>query len=196
MMKGQDRMSTVNTKKWVERFVERCRAQKGLLKQPDIIQREVICKPLQNFFPERPMEEIQYLLLPYGMFKAKEWRQLQDTLKQMENNRIWNIVDQEIKYLKRIWKGPNVPVFIFPITNAHLSSERRPFRKNGVAFEKALFLFVAPDLPENEIKALLAHEYNHLCRLKKIKQGMDELTLEESVIIEGLGEYAVQELYG
>ena len=57
-------------------------------------------------------------------------------------------------------------------------------------------MFLSPDLPKEEIKALLAHEYNHVCRLDYLNQAPSKISLMDSLIIEGLGEYAVKDLYG
>ncbi|MER2088449.1 MAG: DUF2268 domain-containing putative Zn-dependent protease, partial [Sporosarcina sp.] len=45
-------------------------------------------------------------------------------------------------------------------------------------------------------KALLAHEYNHVCRLHYLALETYKIPLKDSLIIEGFGEFAVKELYG
>ncbi len=59
-----------------------------------------------------------------------------------------------------------------------------------------MFLFIARGLEKEELKALLAHEYNHVCRLQYVNKTLDEMTLRDSLILEGLAECAVEELYG
>lgn len=46
------------------------------------------------------------------------------------------------------------------------------------------------------MKALFAHEYHHICRLSFLKKSPQEMLLKDSLIIEGLAEWAVEELYG
>ena len=51
------------------------------------------------------------------------------------------------------------------------------------------------DLQKQELQALFAHEYNHVCRIHILKT-LDEMTLLDSLILEGLAEDAVKDLYG
>ncbi|WP_246031671.1 DUF2268 domain-containing protein [Salibacterium salarium] len=106
------------------------------------------------------------------------------------------VVEQEYKRLKKKWNGPESFIYIFPIKHVHLPDRKRAIQKNGVSFKEGIFLFLSPDIPLVEIKALLAHEYNHVCRLAYLKLDEKNIPLKESLIIEGLGEYAVKELYG
>ena len=114
----------------------------------------------------------------------------------MEAQNVWQIVKQEYKLLRKRWNGPKVSIYIFPIKNANAKSRKETPKKNGIAYRGALFLFLSPDLPKEEIKALLAHEYNHVCRLDYLNLAPNKISLMDSLIIEGLGEYAVKDLYG
>lgn len=49
---------------------------------------------------------------------------------------------------------------------------------------------------DNEIRALLVHEYNHVCRLAKNDKQEENYILLDSIILEGLAENAVRELVG
>ncbi|MGG3923607.1 DUF2268 domain-containing protein, partial [Geobacillus thermodenitrificans] len=68
--------------------------------------------------------------------------------------------------------------------------------KGGVAFADKLFFFLLSDHRDDEIAALVAHEYNHVCRLQKLPDGGKEATLLDAVIMEGLAEHAVAETVG
>lgn len=145
-----------------------------------------LCMPLQKLFPWASKEAIQYELLSNGLFQPFEWRQAKRLLR---NREIWPIVEQEYERLRNLWHGPDIPIYIFPITKG------AP-KKNGIAYSNGLFLFVSEVLQVDELHALLAHEYNHVCRLYYLKRKPNELSLQDSLVIEGLAECAVEELYG
>jgi uncharacterized protein YjaZ len=107
---------------------------------------------------------------------------------------MWRLVNQKYQRLKKKWNGPETPIFIFPIKDAHLPASKNVILKNGLTFVEAIFL--SPDLLREEIKAIFAHEYNHVYRLAYLDVDNKKLSLKDSFIIEGLGEFAVKELYG
>nr|WP_243847104.1 DUF2268 domain-containing putative Zn-dependent protease [Thalassobacillus devorans] len=109
---------------------------------------------------------------------------------------LWEVAAREYRRLKRKWQGPDTAIYIFPVAQFHLPSRTRQIVKSGLSFRRCLFLFLAPDVPDIEIKALLAHEYNHICRLAETKYKADEMPLKEALVMEGLAEYAVKEMYG
>lgn len=187
-------MSVIQTQSWLYNFVELCEKQSE--KDKSYIQREILCEPLKEWFPDINPEVVQYELLRQGLFEPDEWFTIKSTVKEMESKKIWHLVKQEYKYLRKLWKGPKVSIYIFPLKKANLKLGEQIPTKNGVAYKNALFLFLSTDLKEVEIKALLAHEYNHVCRLKYLDLMPDKISLRDSLIIEGLGEYSVKELHG
>ncbi|MGE7920434.1 DUF2268 domain-containing protein [Viridibacillus sp. NPDC093762] len=187
-------MSVIKTQPWLYEFIELCEKQSG--KGASSIQCETLCGPLEGLKPKANPEVWQYELQNYGLFEPYEWTHLKSTVKKLEDQKVWQIVEQEYQYLRRLWKGPKVSIYIFPIKNANMKSRKQTPSKNGVAYSGALFLFVSVDLPITELKALLAHEYNHVCRIKHLDLASNKITLKDSLIIEGLGEYAVKDLYG
>ncbi|KIL45379.1 DUF2268 domain-containing protein [Jeotgalibacillus soli] len=187
-------MPVVKTQLWLNKFVKACKQQ--LRSNHYINQCETICFPLENNFSEISPEEIQYELLSHGLFASNEWRQIEDRLKRMEQNNYWEIVDQEYQRLQKKWSGPEAAIFIFPIRNKNRLFGTNSTNKNGVAYKDAIFLFLSPELNETEVKALLAHEYNHVCRLAYLNLEANQIALKDSLILEGLGEFAVKELYG
>ncbi|TQR19002.1 DUF2268 domain-containing protein [Psychrobacillus vulpis] len=187
-------MPVIQTQSWLYKFVELCEEQSG--RGSAYLQREILCEPLMKLTPKVNPEVWQYELLNYGLFEPDEWLNIKEIVKEMETKKVWQIVKKEYRLLKKLWNGPKVSIYIFPIKIGNLKSTEQIPKKNGVAFRGALFLFVSPDLSSGEIKALLAHEYNHVCRLNYLDLAPEKITLRDSLIIEGLGEYAVKDLYG
>lgn len=187
-------MSVKETRNMLFAFVERCEEQNG--RGVESLQREIICEPVMNFFPKINSEVIQYELLKNGLFEPTEWKSVKKFVRELEVKNVWDIVKQEYKYLRELWDGPKVSIYIFPIKKEGVQRRKDIPRKNGIAYKKVLFLFVSPDLTKEEIKALVAHEYNHVCRLQFLNSLPAAISLNDSLIIEGLGEFAVKQLYG
>lgn len=187
-------MPVIQTENWLYKFVDLCEEQSG--RGAAYKQSEIICGPLVKLFPNVNLEVIHYELQRNGLFQPNEWRTIKNIVKRMEKQKIWDVVKQEYKRLRKLWNGPKVSIYIFPIKNGSAKSGEELPKKNGVAYREALFLFLSGDLTSEEIKALFAHEYNHVCRLDYLSLAPDRIPLKDSLIIEGLGEYAVKELYG
>ncbi|NYF26263.1 DUF2268 domain-containing protein [Sporosarcina sp. JAI121] len=149
-----------------------------------------------KLFPGISPEELQYELLNYGLFNPIEWTDIENQVETMETQHIWQIVEREYQLLKELWQGPEVPIYIFPLTQMNPGKSKQIPTKNGVAYKVGLFIFLSEGLPVGEIKALLAHEYNHICRLNYLGLETYKISLKDSLIIEGFGEFAVKELYG
>ncbi|QBP41144.1 hypothetical protein E2636_08380 [Paenisporosarcina antarctica] len=187
-------MSVIQTQTWVYNFVKRCEDQ--IRENSYFIQCETICVPLVESFSNVNPEELQYELLNHGLFDSDDWVTIGCTLIEMKKNNIWRIVEVEYQLLRCLWNGPEIPIFIFPIKKGSVEVENKFPTKSGVAYKGALFLFLSTEVPIEEIKALLAHEYNHVCRLNYLGLSPEKIPLKDSLIIEGLGEYAVKDLYG
>jgi len=187
-------MSVKETKNMLFTFAERCEEQNG--RGVESLQREIICEPVMKFFPKINSEVIQYELLKNGLFEPTEWKSVKKIVRELEVISVWDIVKQEYRYLRELWGGPKVSIYIFPIKKESTRWRNDAPRKNGIAYKKVLFLFVSPDLTKEEIKALVAHEYNHVCRLQILDSPPTAIPLDDSIIIEGLGEFAVKQLYG
>ena len=151
------------------------------------IQCEVICSPLVDVFLDAYPEEIQYELRQNGLFEPHETVDIVA----LEAKGVWQIVQEEYVRLKERWQGPAAAVYIFPITKVNALAN-----KNGIAYKDAVFLFVSAELEKEELQALFAHEYNHVCRLHYLNKSLDAVTLKDSLLLEGLAECAVEELYG
>ena len=177
-------MTVVSTDKWLEEyeFSRKSTSSDELYS----LQCSVLCGRLVKLFQEGYTEEIHFELQQQGLFLPEEEIDL-ERLKQMN---VWGCVEQEFMDLQQKWNGPTIPIYIFPITQ-----QQKITNKNGVAYPHSLFLFVG-EVEKQELQALFAHEYNHVCRLHHFKKSLDNMTLLDSLILEGLAECAVKELYG
>ncbi|MDN4495271.1 DUF2268 domain-containing protein [Ureibacillus aquaedulcis] len=160
------------------------------------IHRDMICDSLKEFFPEFTAEEIQEELLSRGLFDPDEGATISETLMGLEDKKVWKIVQHELNHLKQLWNGPDIPIFIFPLTKHRPIVDGAKVKKNGVSYNNVLFLFVCEELEIVELQALLAHEYHHICRLSYLDKSPQEIDLLDTLIIEGMAEFAVEELYG
>ena len=131
---------------------------------------------VEGIFPGLPPQAVYYELLQQGL--------LQKGKLELSLN-VWAIAELELGRLMQEWKGPDVPVYIFPITNSAV--------KNGVAYQGGICLFVSARVTVKELHALLAHEYHHMCRRPLVEEPP---TVKDSLIMEGLAEHAVESLYG
>ena len=134
------------------------------------------CELVRPIFPHTPPEAIQYELLQQGL--------LQKGNLSLTFN-AWQLIDQQFKKLQLAWQGPTIPIYIFPITHG--------FDKNGIAYKDGICLFISAQLPIRELHALFSHEYHHICRRLYVDEPP---TLIDSLIIEGLAEDAVENLFG
>ncbi|GLC89531.1 DUF2268 domain-containing protein [Lysinibacillus piscis] len=145
------------------------------------LQHTLLGNRLLDIFPNGLPEEIILALQQQGLFQAQEELTIQ--------NGYWQVVQREFEILQKRWAGPDIPIYLFPITQ-----EQKVTNKNGVSYPNALFLFIG-EIEEQELQALFAHEYNHVCRLSYLGKSLADMTLLDAVILEGLAEYAVEELY-
>lgn len=153
-----------------------------------------ICEHLEKYFDDASSEEIYRYLTLHGMYRP--YRNGAEIVSKLSNKNIWKIVDKEFKHLQKIWKGPDIPVFIFPSENRNRRMKQDFNGKSGVSFKDKLFLFLSEENDVKEIQALLTHEYNHTCRLTKYHKKEKDYTLLDSIILEGLAENAVRERLG
>jgi uncharacterized protein YjaZ len=161
----------------------------------------VICKKIlqnqsesgTNQEPPNPQHYYRYLL-HFGMYKPT--RQAKKTFNTLKQQDTWNLIEKLFSRYQQKWNGPDIPVYIFPMT-ANRSLFHPPYeKKSGVSFPDRLFLFLQPDLSETEIEALLVHEYHHVCRMQHADKPVEEYVLLDSIILEGLAEAIVAENCG
>ncbi|MED4268751.1 DUF2268 domain-containing protein [Geobacillus stearothermophilus] len=154
----------------------------------------LLCGRLSSFFKGASAREIYSYLRLYGMYRST--RQAERLLPEMKERRLWERLGRLYERQRGIWKGPDVPVFLLPADDENRKLLREFRGKGGVAFADKLVFFLLPDHRDEEVAALVAHEYNHVCRLKQLPYGGKEATLLDAVIMEGLAEHAVAEIVG
>lgn len=148
-----------------------------------------ICERLIPYFNELNANAIYHQLLRFGMFKPS--RAAKNTFETMLKENKWDKMREIYLHYRKKWDGPEIPIFLFPIEQSgglFRSAERT---KSGVSYQDKMFLFLSGNADEKEMEALFVHEYHHVCRLNKLKGKLENYTLLDSMIIEGLAEYAV-----
>ncbi|MFE8696364.1 DUF2268 domain-containing protein [Cytobacillus sp. FJAT-53684] len=153
-----------------------------------------ICQKFMESFLEDNPDKIYNYLRTFGMYKPN--RKTFANYQQMKELNIWDCAEKIFDKYKKQWRGPDIPVYIFPIASSNGLFTKQENRKSGVAFKDKLFLFISPFEDEQELEALFVHEYHHICRLKKQNKRLEEATLLDSIILEGLAEYAVETCCG
>ncbi|MBT2689039.1 hypothetical protein J7I93_12670 [Bacillus sp. ISL-47] len=121
-------------------------------------------------------------------------RNSQNTFRELREKDAWRLVEKIYLKYKHKWAGPDIDVYIFPAAAGGLFS--RKAGKSGVSFKNMLFLFLTPDLDEKELEALFVHEYHHSCRINSQRKSLEEYTLLDSIILEGLAEHSVEMYVG
>jgi uncharacterized protein YjaZ len=173
-------LGVVNTKKWLSEYGD------SPIK---------LCEKLVKYFNGNSKKEIYEYLYMFGMYKPSMFSK-NDQVKQLTESNYWQEVDKLYTSLKVKFKGPDIPIFIFPINQRHSRMMEENKGKSGLAFSDKLFLFLSDNLDATEIKALLTHEYHHVCRLSSINKQEKQMTLLDTIILEGMAEYAVKEECG
>lgn len=153
-----------------------------------------ICEKLKEHFNGALAYEIYDHLTQHGMYQP--FKNGHEVVYQLQNNKVWEIVQEEKQRLQKGWEGPNIPIFIFPSDKYNRKLKQDYNGKSGLAFKDKLFLFLSEDNTEKELRALITHEYNHVCRLSKFQKREEDYVLLDSIILEGLAENAVRERLG
>ncbi|MBU9721797.1 MULTISPECIES: DUF2268 domain-containing protein [Bacillaceae] len=135
-----------------------------------------------------PDEMISFLysqgMLPIEGFKVK-WSDWVEELKASK----FSFLDKEYGGLRKLYKGPDVDVFLFPINICNGSLMEEMNGKNGVSFNDGIALFFHKDISLKELQALFTHEYHHVCWLYFHQKDEESVTLLDSLIMEGLAEW-------
>jgi uncharacterized protein YjaZ len=173
-MKEVGNMGVINTLDWLEK---------------DFRNPIKICEKLVPYFENQPAIEIYKQLQEFGMYKPS--RQTWDTIEIMKVEEAGNLVQRFFDHYKKKWGGPDIPIFLFPLNQSRGFFIRQDKGKSGVTFSDKLFLFLSNMDDHKELEALFVHEYHHACRLNRLKGKMDNYTLLDSIIIEGLAEFSV-----
>ena len=149
-----------------------------------------ICERLKPYFNGESPHEIYSLLLNFGMYRPSG--NSNKNLNNMVDNKAWSLVQRLFQKYKDKWSGPDVPIFLFPLgQSGGFFMRQKEEKKAGVSFPDKMFLFLSDLKDPREIEALLIHEYHHVCRLQALNKKMEDYTLLDSIVIEGLAEYTV-----
>jgi uncharacterized protein YjaZ len=149
-----------------------------------------ICEKLLPSFNGQRASNIYKQLTEFGMYRPS--RSTKEIFHSLKANNVWEEVDFIFQEYKRKWGGPDIPIYPFPIGQERSFFSRQEEKvKGGVSYPDKMFLFLSNSLTAKELEALFVHEYHHICRLKKQTKRYEEYTLLDSIIIEGLAEYAV-----
>ncbi|WP_246938617.1 DUF2268 domain-containing protein [Bacillus pinisoli] len=173
-------MAVIDTKEWLSQSGE------------NPIQ---LCEHLVKYFKGNSPREIYDYLCLYGMYKPSIFNRNKEVNQLIELD-YWSEVDKLYRSLRKKQKGPDIPVFIFPINQRETRMMEENKGKSGLAFYDKLFMFLSPNLEIIEIKALLTHEYHHVCRLKYLNKEEESMTLLDAMVLEGLAELSVKEECG
>ncbi len=186
------KLSVINTSKWLREFI---RQRKKVGSQQYLeLQREVLCEPIAEYFEEYHAVQLQKYFLENGLFYPDA--KILNELKGLEKKNIWKLLQKFYETLKEEWNGEEATIFVFPVEKRNEIIMKELSGKMGISFNQVILLFMTKDLSEKEIKALLTHEYNHVCRLTAQKKEFNELTLLDSILIEGMAEVAVEKTVG
>ncbi len=153
-----------------------------------------ICGKLRDLFDGAYASEIYDYLSLHGMYSPLTTGK--DRIIKLQSNQVWRIVQNEAQVLQNMWRGPDIPIFIFPSDTSNQTMTMEFNRKSGLSFKDKLFLFISEENNEAEIRSLFTHEYNHVCRLNYYPKHEDDYTLLDTIILEGLAENAVRERFG
>jgi len=168
-------VGVIETNKWLE---------------DDFYEPTSICEHFKATFNGDKTQNIYRYLMDFGMYKPS--RRSKQTFEKMKELDTWNKIDRFFKKYKKKWNGPDVPIYIFPFQ----ASWRGDENKSGVSFPNQLFLFIGEVENDKELEALFIHEYHHVCRIHHQKKDIENYTLLDSIIMEGLAELAVKKNCG
>lgn len=149
----------------------------------------IMCEKLLPYFETNNPRDIYEYLLSFGMYRPS-WS-TERIFQALVESKTWDRVAIIFKKYQDKWQGPEVPVYIFPKQPVR-SRSISGVNKSGVSFKDKLFLFLTDIDDEKELEAVFVHEYHHICRMNKQKKHIDEYTLLDSIILEGLAEHAVK----
>lgn len=191
-LQGANKVTIIHTNKWLRDFIRKRKETPSKLYFE--LQREVICEPISACFEEYNSYQLHRYFLENGMFYPDT--KIFSEVKMLEKKDVWGLVSKVYTSLKENWRGEEVTIFILPIEKRNERLMKELNGKMGISFHDVIVLFISSDPSDKEIQALFTHEYNHICRLAHLQKEFHELTLLDSMIIEGMAEVAVEKTLG
>ncbi|WP_409304651.1 DUF2268 domain-containing protein [Peribacillus sp. SCS-155] len=152
-----------------------------------------ICGSIMDTFSEDRPDRVYEYLQQHGMYKPDAWAK--KSFEFLVKNDAWSKAEQLFEKYKKLWGGPDIPVYLFPMKAVNGFLRRRE-NKAGLAFRDKLFLFLHQGYDDKEMEAVMVHEYHHVCRLQKKEAKEETAGLLDSMIMEGLAEHAVEKHVG
>jgi len=180
-------MGVVKTNEWLKAYIEEAKQETSIVKRGRL-QLQLLVAPMYRELRLREQIEKQSLLLEQGLFPPNE--KIEKEVQKLFERRVWHLCASQLKKLQKEWDGPDVRVFLFP------ANEKQEYSRNGMLYEDRIILFIRSSCKDDEIRALLTHEYHHACRLFHQNFNESTIPLIESIVMEGLAEYAVNEHVG
>ncbi|MFC0557685.1 DUF2268 domain-containing protein [Halalkalibacter alkalisediminis] len=186
-------MGVVRTDKWLSAYIYKWNKARTIEEKVEC-QREVIIQPLNDLFSTTDILGLHQYLLQLGLFHPEQTIDIE--YEKWQKKVPWLIVQKQFNKLKNKWNGPDVKIYILPLTDQNRFLEVELGAKTGLTIEKGILLFIRSYTTTEDLLALITHEYHHACRLAATKQTEDEMVLLESMVMEGLAEKAVEEEMG
>ncbi|CAH0344475.1 DUF2268 domain-containing putative Zn-dependent protease [Bacillus sp. CECT 9360] len=171
-------MTVINTREWLEN---------------DLANPIEMLKKCNESYTKAELEQYYEYLKRFGMYTPSA--KIRQDLDRLIDKDIWGKTKQIFSKYKGLWKGTDIPVYIFPYKGSGRLL-RTQDNKSGLAFKDRLFLFIHSTISDKELEAVFVHEYHHVCRLNLLKKSPAKYTLLDSIILEGLAEYAVSKHVG
>ncbi|WP_018665224.1 DUF2268 domain-containing protein [Heyndrickxia acidiproducens] len=170
-------MSVIRTDEWLDKDFDRP---------------EKMCRKIKQ--GSQDPEDFYRYLQTFGMYRSSV--RAKQIFLELKKAKAWDKISAYEKHYRKLWKGPEIDIYIFPIRPGKGLRFRPAREKSGLTLENAVFLFLAPVPDMKEWEALFVHEYHHAARMAKLKKPLSEYTLLDSIVFEGLAEHAVQEYCG
>ncbi|MBM7540973.1 DUF2268 domain-containing protein [Amphibacillus cookii] len=153
-------------------------------------QLEYVIQPISAYFDDTDPIELQWCLQSYGLFQENELNN--NHIEQFVSSNIWDDIETDFTVLQYNWQGPEVALFLLPSDCNNQQLMDTFHGVSGLSYADKLFLFIHKDSSHQQIQALLTHEYSHVYRLKRLYKRDDQLTLGDSIILEGIAEKIVR----
>jgi uncharacterized protein YjaZ len=142
---------------------------------------------------KKDTESLYRYLIKHGMYRPSPAAKM--IFQSMKEKKIWDFFAKLERKYRYKWDGPNVPIYLLPI-HENRGWFQTSMKKSGVCFKDEIYLFLKDGGDNKEYEALFAHEYHHCVRMAKLNKNDEEYTLLDSIVFEGLAEYAVKEYCG
>lgn len=129
----------------------------------------------------------------FGMYQPS--RGTHEMFHRLKEQKAWEHVEEFYNKYKKLWKAPDVDVYIFPLEPTRQFMAELKGR-SGLTFPSKIFLFLSPVEDTKVWESLVVHEYHHAVRMNRYKKDPDEYHLLDSLVFEGLAEHAVRKYCG